>query len=302
NYRDQNLALESLRAEHELAKQELESTKFILQRREQELERLRTAHDAKVQELELRLKEAMESSSSAEQPIHAIPVHLHDQLSESRLRLAQTKAAYSQLLEEYTNLRESRGSADGAHSLPIHPDETGYMTQEGNVWSHSLAGSRRAYYTDRGVDQFELFAPHMDFGRTASPVSSLNQSYPPARPLRPEAYQQRIQNSHPMSRAQSNHHGEHALHPSVAHGAARSTFGSDQSSPPPSSLGQEPNRSVFSFNSDLSEEPVKEGGKPKPEARMYGRGGAQNNKKKDKVDKSEKPVKSNGIRGLRGLM
>jgi hypothetical protein len=31
-------------------------------------------------------------------------------------------------------------------------------------------------------------------------------------------------------------------------------------------------------------------------------GGAQNNKKKDKIEKSEKPVKSNGIRGLRGLM
>ncbi|KAG9817532.1 hypothetical protein KCU77_g17690, partial [Aureobasidium melanogenum] len=104
-----------------------------------------------------------------------------------------------------------------------------------------------------------------------------------------------------MSRAQSNRHGEHALHPSAAHGAGP-TFGSDQSSPPPSSLEQEPNRSVFSFNSDLSEEPAKEVGKLKPEARMYGRGGAQNNKKKDKVDKSEKPVKSNGIRGLRGLM
>ncbi|KAH0372116.1 hypothetical protein KCU65_g1242, partial [Aureobasidium melanogenum] len=302
NYRDQNLALDSLRAEHELAKQELESTKFILQRREQELERLRTAHDAKVQELDLRLKEAMENSSSAEQSIHAIPVHLHDQLSESRLRLAQTKAAYSQLLDEYTNLRESRGSADGAHSLPVHPDDASYMTQEGSVGGYGPAGSRRAYYTDRSVDQFELFAPHMDFGRTVSPVSSLNQSYPPARPLRPEAYQQRIQNSHPMSRAQGNHHGEHALHPSAAHGAARSTFGSDQSSPPPSSVGHEANRSVFSFTSDASEEPSKEGGKPKPEVRVYGRGGAQNNKKKDKADKSEKPIKSNGIRGLRGLM
>ncbi|KAI4720842.1 hypothetical protein E4T48_02984 [Aureobasidium sp. EXF-10727] len=297
DYRDQNLTLESIRAEHELAKQELDSTKFILQRREQELERLKTAHEAKMQEYDLRLKEVTQSSSAAEQPINAIPVHLHDQLSESRLRLAQIKGAYSQLLEEYTDLRESKGSADAAYPLPNPSGKPGYMNQEGSVRSYSPA-----YYTDRGVDQFELFAPHMDFGRTASPVSSLNQSYPPQRPLRPEAYSQRVHNSHPMSRAQGIHYGEHALHPSAAHGAARSTFGSDQSSPPPSSLGIEGNRSVFSLNSDVSEEPGKEGGKPKPEVRMYGRGGAQNNRKKDKADKSEKPVKSNGIRGLRGLM
>ncbi|CAD0108730.1 unnamed protein product [Aureobasidium uvarum] len=262
NYRDQNLALESIRVEHELAKQELDSTKFILQRREQELERLKTAYEAKMQEYDLRLKEVTESSSAAGQPIHAIPVHLHDQLSESRLRLAQSKAAYSQLLEEYTDLRESKGSADAAYPLPSHSGKFGYMNQEGSVRSYAPA-----YYTDRG-NQFDLFAPHMEFGRTASPVSSLNQSYPPQRPLRPEAYSQRIRNAHPMSRAQSIHYSEHALHP----GAARSMFGSDQSSPPPSSLSQEGNRSVFSFNSEVSEEPGKESGKPKPEVRMYGRG------------------------------
>jgi hypothetical protein len=272
NYRDENVALESVRAEHELAKQELESTKFILQRREQELERLKTAHEAKVQEYDLRLKDAMESSS-AEHPIHAVPGHLHDQLSESRMRLAQTKAAYSQLLEEYTSLRENRGSTDGAYPLPGHPGESVHMNQEGSVRGYSPAGSRHAYYTDRGVDQFELFAPHMEFGRTASPVSSLNQSYPPARPLRLEAYQQRVQNSHPMSRTQGINYSEHALHPSAAHGAARSTMASDQSSPPPSSLGQEGNRSVFSFSSDVSGDTGHEGGgKPKPEVRVYGRG------------------------------
>jgi hypothetical protein len=271
NYRDQNTALDSIRAEHELAKQELESTKFILQRREQELERLRTAHEAKMQEYDLRLKAAMENSSAAEHPIHATPAHLHDQLSESRMRLAQTKAAYSQLVEEYTSLRESRGSADGAYPLPGHSGEPVYVNQEGSVRSYS-PGQRRAYYTDRGMDQFELFAPHMDFGRTASPVSSLNQSYPPARPLRPEAYQQRAQNAHPMSRTQGINYNEHALHPSTAHGAARSVLASDQSSPPPSSLGQEGNRSVFSFSSDVSGDPGQEGGKPKPEVRVYGRG------------------------------
>jgi hypothetical protein len=270
--RDQYIALESLRAEHELAKQELESTKFILQRREQELERLRTAHEAKVQEYDLRLKAAMESSSAGEHPIHAVPTHLHDQLSESRMRLAQTKSAYSQLLEEYTSLRESRGGADGAYPLPGYSGESAYVNQEGSVTSYSPAGSRRAYYTDRGMDQFEMFAPHMEFGRTASPVSSLNQSYPPARPLRPEAYQQRVQNAHPMSRAQGINYSEHALHPSAAHGAARSVLASDQGSPSASSLGQEGNRSVFSFNSDVSGEPIQEGGKPKPEVRMYGRG------------------------------
>jgi hypothetical protein len=242
-----------------------------LQRREQELERLRTAHEAKMQEYDLRLKAAMENSSAAEHPIHATPAHLHDQLSESRMRLAQTKAAYSQLVEEYTSLRESRGSADGAYPLPGHSGEPVYVNQEGSVRSYS-PGQRRAYYTDRGMDQFELFAPHMDFGRTASPVSSLNQSYPPARPLRPEAYQQRAQNAHPMSRTQGINYNEHALHPSTAHGAARSVLASDQSSPPPSSLGQEGNRSVFSFSSDVSGDPGQEGGKPKPEVRVYGRG------------------------------
>jgi len=280
-----------------------------LQRREQELERLRTAHEAKVQEYDLRLKAAMESSSAGEHPIHAVPTHLHDQLSESRMRLAQTKSAYSQLLEEYTSLHESRGSSDGAYPAHHHSGEPVFVNQEGSVRSYSPAGSRRAYYTDRGMDQFEMFAPHMEYGRTASPVSSLNQSYPPARPLRPETYQQRVQNAHPMARAQGINYSEHALHPSAAHGAARSLLTSDQSSPPASSLGQEGNRSVFSFNSnsDVSGEPGQESSKkPKPEVRMYGRGGAQNNntnnKKKDKADKSEKPVKSNGIRGLRGLM
>ncbi|KAG2162809.1 hypothetical protein VTO58DRAFT_105683 [Aureobasidium pullulans] len=301
-YRDQVLALESIRAEYELAKQELESTKFILQRREQELERLKTAHEAKMQEYDLRLKDASEGLTAAEQPNLAVTAHLHEQLSESRIRLAQTKAAYSQLLEEFTNLRESRGAADGGYPIPSRSVDPGYMNQEGSVRNYSPAGSRRAFYTDRGAENFELFAPHMEFGRTASPVSSLNQSYPPARPLRPEAYSQRGINSNPMSRTQGAYYDEHALHPAAAYGAARSTFGSDHSSPPPSSLGQEGNRSVFSFNSEASADPSKEGSRSKPEIRMYGRGGAQNNKKKDKIEKSEKPVKSNGIRGLRGLM
>lgn len=221
DYRDQEVALKSVRAEHELAKQELESTKFILQRREQELERLKTAHDAKMREYDLRLKEAMES-------------------------------------------------VDGAYPLPGPSGE--YINQEGSVRSYSPAGSRRAYYTDRGMDQPEFFAPHMEFGRTASPVSSLNQSYPPARPLRIDAYQQRVQNAHPMSRAQGINYGEHAHHPSAAHGASRSFLPSEQSSPPSSSVGHEGSRSVFSFSSDVSGEPGHEGGKPKPEVRTFGRG------------------------------
>ncbi|KAI5276455.1 hypothetical protein E4T47_00719 [Aureobasidium subglaciale] len=272
DHRDQVVALESTRAEHELAKQELESTKFILQRREQELERLRTAHEAKTQEYDLRLEEAMESAPAPERSNHAVTSQLYDQLSEGRIRLAQTKAAYVQLLEEFTNLRESRSVADGGYPIPGCSGEVGHLNQEGSVRSHSPAGSRRAYYTDRGTDQFELFAPHMDFGRIASPVSSLNQSYPPARPLRPEAYQQRINSSNPMSRAHGMYHDDHALHPSTAYGAARSAIGSDQSSSPPSFVGQESNRSVFSFDSEISADHGKEGGKAKPEARMYGRG------------------------------
>lgn len=270
--RDQALALESVRAEHELSKQELESTKFILQRREQELKQLKQAHEAKMQEFDMRLKEAMDGSADAEQQnVQVVTAHLHDQLSEARIRLAQVKTAYNQLLAEFTNQNEVKGlSDDGSYPIPTRSREGtrghDFMNQEGSVRSYSPANSHLAYYTDRGLDQTELFAPHMDFGRTVSPVSSLNQSYPPARPLRPEAYQQRINNANSMSRAQNAYFDEHGLHPSVAYGAARSTLGSDHSSLPPPA-------SVMSFDSDdTTSASRKEAGKPKSEVRVYGRG------------------------------
>jgi hypothetical protein len=272
------LALKLIQAEYDLAKQELESTKSILQSREQELERLKTAHDAKLQEYDMRLKEALEHSPERDQNLYATTTQLYDQLSEGRVRLAQTKAAYIRLWEEFTTLREYKGMSDtiDGHPIPRRPSESSYVNQAGSVRGYSPTSTRRAFYTDRGADQAELFAPHMDFGRSISAMSSFNQSYPPARPLRPEAYQQRIMASNPMSRAPEGYYREHALHPSIAYGAAESIIGSDQNSPPRSSIGREGNRSVFSVNShDASSGPNKDGSKLKPDVRMYGRGKSQ---------------------------
>lgn len=275
-YRDQAVTLESVQAEHELAKQELESTKFILQRREQELEQLKHAHEAKIQEFDMRLKEAMDLPST-EQPVPVSVAHLHDQLSDLRVKHAQARAAYSQLLEEFKGYREVPHASDATSDYPVRPRsreasrQADFMNQEASSRSYSPAGSRLAYYTDRGMDQFEMFAPHMDFGRTYSPVSSLNQSYPPARPLRPEAYHQKIVNSNPMSRSAGTYFPEHALHPATAHGAARSNFGSEQSSPPPSMI-RDDSRSAFSLQSEDAADVSKDKSKSKPEFRVYGRG------------------------------
>jgi len=147
-----------------------------------------------------------------------------------------------------------------------------YLSQEGSVRSYSPASSRQAYYTDRGMEQSELYAPHMGYGRVASPVSSLNQSYPPARPLRPEVYQQRAMNANPMSRTQGTYYNEHALHPSATYGAAPSNFGSEYA-PSITPLVREGSKSAFSFTSDdQGSMQDKDKIKPKSEERVYGRG------------------------------
>lgn len=266
----------------ELSKQEeiesfeskTESSKAALKHRDTKLELSRKSFEAKVAELEARLKYAeSKATASSESSLPGVTAELQAMLADARLKLAHTKEKYAQLLDEYTDLKikydESvsgfSGNLDGGHAEPIFPHESQRMFQQHMVHDHQNYSPnqpvRQAYYTaDQG------------FERMQNP--STGSSYPPARPMRPDVYQQQQQmfNATPMSRSEGASISSGSFQHPAARGAARSNYSSDYDLGPPEMV-RESSKSAFSFNSDdrrssKGEEKIK----PKSDMRVYGRG------------------------------
>jgi len=277
---------ETTQTEQQMIKQELDSATLLLKHRDQELDRSKRMFQARIIELETRLDFAESDSMQRDRP--EATAELQSALADTRAKLAQTKKAYAHLLNDYTDLKirfqeamlDADPNMDRLPPMPGRPREPSnsleYRNPEGSIKSYSPVDHRLQYYPDRDHLDVDMYAPAHGY----PPAGPSMSSYPPARPLRPDAYhQQRAMNSDPMSRSESATFGDNASYTTASRTASHSMLDGERglASPAPASaqgMVREHSKSAFSINSDDGHSSTRSGGKikAKSEVRVYGRG------------------------------
>lgn len=287
--------------------------KLLLKHRNQELDQSKRNYRVQLIELETRLEVAEMSSDSLGSTQHdrtpGIVQQLQSMLTKTRLELAETKTIYAELLEYYTELeaRSSEtsigiGNVERSPIMPMHIREansgSGYRSQDGSLGRYNVVSSQTPYYLEHAYDQVDKYGPQRGYPQVSHTVSG----YPPVRPIRPDAYPQRLMNYSPSPRTESRAMSDTS---SQAWTASHSIIGSDYGGLEAPGMVREGSKSAFSMNSEDDRNSIASGSKVKvdSEVRVYGRGGAQNIKMKtnEKGEKLEKPTKASVLRGLKGL-
>lgn len=218
--RQREIEFEATQTEQEMTIQELDSTKMLLKHRDQELDRSKKLFQTKILALEARLNFAEgDAVDSAKYDGLEVVAELRATLDDTRSKLMQTKKAYTQLLDDYTDIKiryQELVTAPGTvvenrASPPMQARDPSFMydyrSQDGSVNNYSPVSSSRQvpHYSERGHEQVDMHAsrkgypPPLPSNYPPHPPSN----YPPARPARPDAYQQRIINHSPLPRADS---------------------------------------------------------------------------------------------------
>ncbi|KAK5016708.1 hypothetical protein LTR60_002278, partial [Cryomyces antarcticus] len=330
-YEARELDFDQAREEQEILRTELDTANLRLRSNDEQRERSRRAYISKIAELESRLKSTQ----------HAVPGQ-HDQLPpamqnmlDSTLRAAHAKfanlhRAYSNLLHKHTNMelenQEYRGlleqhkisySPAGFGNLERRTDEdysSAFARQSsitnstrgsvnGSVGGYSAAGPRRAQAPTRSANYDDVDPLHSpSFSPPSSNFAGPSRSFPSQRPTRTEPQQRhQYQGGADMMSPRSD--------PSPRFfDSEMSAFYINRTAPLPPETGDHvhsSSKSAFSVgsesqNSDKSKSKIQ----AKSEKRVYGRGGAQNVKMKDKEgeEKEKRPQKTGGFRGLKGIM
>lgn len=262
--------------EIETFEKQAENSKMALKHRDTELELSRKSFEAKLAELEARLAYAEANAMVASEPsLPDVTAELQAMLAEARLKLSHTKKAYAQLLNEYTELKIKyqegvsgfNGTFDGVPSHSMFPHESQRMFQQQmgkdrGAQNYHISQPREGYYTDHSFEHLGVHNP------------AIGSSYPPARPMRPDAYQQQQQlfNETQISRSEGASISSGSFQHPAAWGATRSTYSSEYDLGPPDMV-RESSKGAFSFNSDdrrssKGEDKIK----PKSDKRVFGRG------------------------------
>ncbi|GAB7356646.1 hypothetical protein MBLNU459_g7365t1 [Dothideomycetes sp. NU459] len=293
--------------EIETYEKKTESVMATLKHRDTELELSRKAFEAKTAELEARLENAESNAATVPEPsLPDVTAELQTMLADARLKLSHTKKAYAQLLNEYTDLKiryqeiiSGFGeSPEGGVSDPMYPRKSHRMFQhvisDGSVQNYNPAPPRQGYYIS---PNYERFGSHN---------TGTGSSYPPTRPIHANAYpHQQGFGSVPMSRSEGASLGSGSFQHPAAWATGRLNVAGSEYDLAGAEMVHESSRSAFSANSDdrvssKGEDKIN----PKSEIRVYGRGGAQNvkMKNKDKEDgKPKSPKANNGILGSMGF-
>ncbi|GAB7343121.1 hypothetical protein MBLNU457_1198t1 [Dothideomycetes sp. NU457] len=298
--------------ENDKLRHDLEQARAQVVSRDQERERSRKVFQAKIADLEARL--ALAEVGEEGQP--ADVTELHNRLADAQTKQLSMKRAWTKANAELQDLKlryeELLGSSetgqtglDGAApptrplALPYnYAHNEGFSNGQTNLWQGPAVGQT--------YQQSEMHGMQRAYSPSSQSVGMNGQSFPPNRPMRAEAFDQRQQSYSPLSRSEGT-----PAHPSpyIQPGWERSmaSGASDAGSYPGGvPIAREGSQSAFSLASDDTS--LRSDGKPKvkiqPESkvRVYGRGGAQNIKMKSKDDegKEEKP-KSGLAAGLKNL-
>ena len=267
-HRQHESQLETSQAEQHLTEQELDSTRLLLNQRNQEYDRSNRALQAEISDLEMRLELATDQISAPLRHGHPdFAADLQANLTFTRTKLVQVKTAYSQLLNEYTDLKvkyqELVTNLNSAGHSPVRARTreqafvTDYRHHDGSFRGTSPGNPRSPYRQEPRVDRY---APR--------------DLYTPTRPVRPDAFQQRLMFDSPMSRGDVASFGDGSSYSgSAAWDVPYSTHGSVGHGPTPPDTAREYSRSAFSFNSEDTRSSTRSGKiKAKSEVRVYGRG------------------------------
>ena len=274
DYEDYEFEFENANRLRDITQRENEALQMTLQQQEEDRERLRRAYATKVTELEAQLTRPTSGQSSTD-----TQVMVQQAVSDSQARLTQLKKAHSRLLEKYTDLELEYQSA----MSQLETYQGGYAANRS-----TLSFDSRQNYSDPGYDIISDYHVQSEGGSTSDPS---NRRFVP-RPLilpTPSESQATMQSA-AASRMNS-----------FASQSSGSPAAFNQSAP----LAQDEGKSVFSDSSGGVANTKKEKIKPDSTMRVYGRGGAQNIKLKQKdgqksdIASGKKP---SGLRGLRNLV
>lgn len=285
-HREREPNIKTTQAEHEMTKQEMDSMKLLLKHRNQELDQSKRTYRVQLIELETRLEVAEMSSNSMGSTQHdrtqGVVQQLQSMLTKTRLELAETKTIYAELLEYYAE-PEARspetligvGNVERSMITPMHVREansgSGYRSQDGSLGRYNRLSPPTPYYLEHAYDQVDKYGPQRGYPQVSHPVSG----YPPVRPIRPDAYPQRLMNYSPLPRSDSR-----ALSDTLSQAwtAPHSVIDSDYGGLEAPGMVREGSKSAFSMNSEDDRNSTASGSKVKvdSEVRVYGRGMLQN--------------------------
>lgn len=195
-------------------------------------------------------------------------------LRETRQKLLQSRKAYTQLLDDYTNLKmryqeltidiapSGRSSIQGRAHEPSY-SSFNYRTPDGGTQAYGTAtNTRTQFHPERMHDQRDVYESHIGYPHVPAAMSG----FPPVRPMRPEVYQPHMLPASPSSRGNS-----FSPHTS-SWGAVQSINGSDYGLSPPEMV-RESSKSAFSIGSEDGRSSINSKKiKAKSEVRVYGRG------------------------------
>ncbi|KAL1303560.1 hypothetical protein AAFC00_006929 [Neodothiora populina] len=229
-------------------------------------------------------------------------------LAHARAKLTQTKRAYAQLLDDYTDLRiryqelvagvnhrEPRMPMEFRQRKPSLAQDYNALDRGGQDYDRNNMDPM--YYKDRR--SFE--SPNIyDHQRLYPQPSAMMPDHRLNPPMPSGQYQQHMMAGGPPFHGNSNLINDGYSQHTAAWGAAPSSTSDYESGAP--SMMREVSKSAFSVSEDGRSSIYSKKGKSKPEVRVvYGRGGAQNMKIKNK-NKTDKTSKSGGILGIKGIM
>lgn len=281
-YQDRELQVFEKQAEHNLMQRELDTMRIMVANRDQEKETSKQAFQSKITELEARLALA-ESRGSANGS--ASEEELEARLADAQAKYLSIQRAYTRVTQELTELRikyedlvaatgmEPDGpgvAAFGATRLPPHSH--GHGSSNGN---YAHYGPQDLY---QGPPVGQIYRePDVYMSRSyeqrGMPFAPNGQSFPPNRPMRPEAYEQKTMNTSPLSRSEgTSYHNS----PIMSSEWERSQRGGGSNAGTSFSASKElirdRSQSAFSLGSEDSSVIDKDMVQAKSEKRVYGRG------------------------------
>nr|POF16311.1 tuberous sclerosis 1 protein like [Quercus suber] len=314
-YRD--FEFERAKRESEILQHEKETLQIRIRGHEQERERTKRAHSEKVAELEAQL-DASDSYQQRRQngpPSSDVQSLIQNAIADSQTKLAQLKKVHARLLERFTDLEMEYQAVKSQ----LENVQSAGFGRRPSLGLQTLMHEAELDGTPRDLDSPYEYTPRHDYDQsslyTVSNSDPTSQRYAMPFQMRsgvipsPPVSEAAVHSSAgltfrpppgPSTQSQQTYR-PHRTESSVSH-ASSQPVAHNQTAP----LGVD-ERSVFSGGSDESASKKKDKIKPDSQVRVYGRGGAQNiklkDKGKDRTTSGDKPAKSGGaFSGLKRML
>ncbi|KAF1994788.1 hypothetical protein P154DRAFT_364977 [Amniculicola lignicola CBS 123094] len=313
-YEDQSKEVNALMQERNDLRNQLEMANMRLNSRENERDRAIKSYERRIIELESRLQTAEKNPSKPGQLPSSVQQMLDSALAANNAKLQTLKKTHYRLLESYTQLEMKYHEVEGERQAEagryrsqekLHYPEPEKSSLGRNfsvrIKEKEMGGHNSSYLPPLTAEP--IVSEEYDwYPEYTSPTSVTNTPSPTAyaptgRPVRAESMTAHKSSNEP----QRVGYGQDF---SAAYDASlNAQFHTANASNTVYSSG----KSAYSVdtNSSNGDKKDKATPKPKPDVRIYGRGGAQNISKKAKDKEQQKKTtssKTGGFRGLKGIM